>query len=251
MPSKRDVLVLFARDELLAVVDRFGLAPPDRRAKDWLVETVASSKKATLADLLPELSRDRLKDICRALGLDESGREKSVLVERLAGGKTSTSPPPTTNGSASSKSNGGARFATAEPVEVEPGERLTTEKLERYLWSAADILRGSIDSGDYKGFIFGFLFLKRLSDRFDEECDALKANPNADPDDPDEHDFFVPKRARWSESLCRSARPRARRMRSQTKRKLRSPPCSKSSSNPMSRSSIGPRKMACSARCVV
>jgi type I restriction enzyme M protein len=199
MPSKRDVLALFTRDELLAVVDRFDLAPPDRRAKDGLVETVAYSKKATLPDLLPTLSRDRLKDISRALGLDESGREKSVLVERLAGGKTSTSPPTTTNGSTSSKPNGGARATTAEPVEVEPGEKLTTEKLERHLWSAADILRGSIDSGDYKGFIFGFLFLKRLSDRFDEECDALKANPNADPDDPDEHDFFVPKRARWSE----------------------------------------------------
>lgn len=199
MPSKRDVLALLTRDELLAVVDRFDLAPPDRRVKDGLVETVASSKKATLADVLPELSRDRLKDICRVLGLDESGREKSVLVERLAGSKTSTSPPPTTNGSASSKPNGGARAATAEQVEVEPGEKLTTEKLERYLWSAADILRGSIDSGDYKGFIFGFLFLKRLSDRFDEECDALKSQPHTDPDDPDEHDFFVPKRARWSE----------------------------------------------------
>jgi type I restriction enzyme M protein len=43
------------------------------------------------------------------------------------------------------------------------------------------------------------LFLKRLSDRFDEECHALRSQPNADPDGPDEHDFFVPKRARWTE----------------------------------------------------
>lgn len=82
---------------------------------------------------------------------------------------------------------------------METNDKLTTEKLERYLWSAADILRGSIDSSDYKNYIFGLLFLKRLSDRFDEECDALRAKPNADPDDPDEHDFFVPKRARWSQ----------------------------------------------------
>ena len=70
--------------------------------------------------------------------------------------------------------------------------------LRGYLWSAADILRGSIDSSDYKNFIFGLLFLKRLSDRFDEECQALVAGGH-DPEDPDEHDFFVPKRARWSE----------------------------------------------------
>ena len=78
------------------------------------------------------------------------------------------------------------------------GDKLTQAKLEGYLWSAADILRGSIDSSDYKGFIFGMLFLKRLSDRFDEECEALVAD-GIDPEDQDEHQFFVPKRARWSE----------------------------------------------------
>ena len=86
-----------------------------------------------------------------------------------------------------------------EQVDLALGEKLTTDRLERYLWSAADILRGSIDSSDYKSFIFGLLFLKRLSDRFGEECVALRSQPNADPDDPDEHDFFVPMRARWSE----------------------------------------------------
>jgi len=192
MPSKRDVLSLLSRDELLAIVDRFELAPPDRRAKDGLVDTVASSKKATLAEALPDLSRDRLKEMCRALDLDEGGRQKSALVERLVGAKVNGEAAPT------SKLNGSPRTATEE-VEVAPGEKLTTDKLERYLWSAADILRGSIDSSDYKGFIFGMLFLKRLSDRFDEECDALRSQPNADPDDPDEHDFFVPKRSRWSE----------------------------------------------------
>ncbi len=40
MPSKRDVLAPLTRDELLAVVDRFELAPPDRRAKDGLLDTV-------------------------------------------------------------------------------------------------------------------------------------------------------------------------------------------------------------------
>src|SRR5262249_49751265 len=65
-------------------------------------------------------------------------------------------------------------------------------------WSAADILRGSIDSSDYKSYIFGLLFLKRLSDRFDEECEAL-AKEGDDPEDKDNHQFFVPKRARWRE----------------------------------------------------
>ncbi|MEZ4330897.1 MAG: class I SAM-dependent DNA methyltransferase [Myxococcota bacterium] len=86
----------------------------------------------------------------------------------------------------------------AETKAPAPPSSLTRQHLEAYLWAAADILRGSIDSSDYKNFIFGLLFLKRLSDRFEEECEELRAE-GADPEDPDEHQFFVPKRARWSE----------------------------------------------------
>jgi type I restriction enzyme M protein len=193
MPSKRQVLNTLTRNELLDVADRHELVVADRRVRDQLADAAASSCRVVIADVLAELSRDRLKEVCRALDVDDAGKEKAVLVERLVGrnGNGEFMPP--------SRTNGVARVTAAEPVEVSPGEKLTTDKLEQYLWSAADILRGSIDSSDYKGFIFGMLFLKRLSDRFDEECDALRPQPNADPDDPDEHDFFVPKRARWPE----------------------------------------------------
>ena len=46
---------------------------------------------------------------------------------------------------------------------------LTTSELESKLWGAADILRGQIDSSDYKNYIFSMLSLKRLSDRYGEE----------------------------------------------------------------------------------
>jgi type I restriction enzyme M protein len=77
---------------------------------------------------------------------------------------------------------------------------LTPGKLNSHLWAAADILRGSIDSSDYKNYIFGFLFLKRLSDRFEEEAEHLIGkgeNEDVAWADPDEHQFFVPERARW------------------------------------------------------
>ena len=78
--------------------------------------------------------------------------------------------------------------------------KLSVTQLEQYLWSAADILRGSIDSSDYKTYIFGLLFLKRLSDRFEEEAEKLIAEGMSETvawTDPDEHQFFVPDRARW------------------------------------------------------
>lgn len=88
--------------------------------------------------------------------------------------------------------------------------KLTSTELNNYLWGAADILRGSIDSSDYKNYIFGFLFLKRLSDVFEEEAEKIEQReikrgaPQAEArkiawEDPDEHQFFVPKRARWPE----------------------------------------------------
>ena len=48
-------------------------------------------------------------------------------------------------------------------------KRITQAELEGYLWGAANLLRGSIDAGEYKNFIFPLLFLKRLSDVYDEE----------------------------------------------------------------------------------
>ena len=47
------------------------------------LETLAGSRKAGLAAILEDLPRIRLKEICRELGLDDSGREKAVLVARL------------------------------------------------------------------------------------------------------------------------------------------------------------------------
>jgi type I restriction enzyme M protein len=193
MPQKRDVLQHLTRDELLSVVERFELTPKDRRAKDGLIDAIAASKKATLIEILPDLSRDRLKELCRAFDLDDGGREKSALVDRLVGTKT------VEPAAQSKKSNGHATNGAgkvAEEIEVVPGEKLTVDRLERYLWSAADILRGSIDSSDYKNYIFGLLFLKRLSDRFEEECEALIKDGD-DPEDKDNHQFFVPPRARW------------------------------------------------------
>lgn len=80
--------------------------------------------------------------------------------------------------------------------------KLTKDELFNHLWKSADILRGSIDSSDYKVYIFGFLFLKRLSDRFEEETqERIREGVPTDVayNDPDEHEFFVPERARWSE----------------------------------------------------
>lgn len=76
---------------------------------------------------------------------------------------------------------------------------LTLPQLESFLWKSADILRGKIDSSDYKKYIFGLLFYKRMSDVWDEEYAAvMKEYDNEDIAHADyNHRFQVPKDCRW------------------------------------------------------
>lgn len=73
---------------------------------------------------------------------------------------------------------------------------------EEQLWSMADKLRGSMDSGEYKNVVLGLLFLKYVSDAFEERHAELEADEYADEEDRDEYVmdniFWVPKEARWS-----------------------------------------------------
>ena len=79
--------------------------------------------------------------------------------------------------------------------------KVNLETLKSHLWKSADILRGHIDAADYKNYIFGLLFLKRISDVFDEEAEKILSetgDKNLAFEDPDYHDFSVPEKARWN-----------------------------------------------------
>jgi type I restriction enzyme M protein len=80
------------------------------------------------------------------------------------------------------------------------GSKLTLPQLEKFLWKSADILRGKIDSSDYKKYIFGLLFYKRMSDVWDEEYQQVMKEYNdttlaqADYN----HRFQIPEDCKWT-----------------------------------------------------
>ena len=81
-------------------------------------------------------------------------------------------------------------------------ERITQRELEAYLWGAAVVLRGLIDAGDYKQYIFPLVFLKRLSDVYDEEQAAaleVYEGDQALASLPENHRFEIPAGAHWAD----------------------------------------------------
>src|SRR5438876_11036576 len=80
--------------------------------------------------------------------------------------------------------------------------RITQQQLESYLWGAATLLRGLIDAGDYKQFIFPLLFFKRISDIWDEEYQRALEESGGDLDYAafkENHRFQIPSGAHWQD----------------------------------------------------
>jgi type I restriction enzyme M protein len=104
------------------------------------------------------------------------------------------SAPPSANGSAAEQSSAMLGF-------------------EAKLWQAADKLRNNMDAAEYKHVVLGLIFLKYISDAFEEKYAALAADKKsgADPEDPDEYRadniFWVPKDARWSHLQGKAKQP--------------------------------------------
>lgn len=100
---------------------------------------------------------------------------------------------------------------TSDSMEIEPNEKECDKMatinntasigFEQQIWAAADILRGNVDAAEYKHVVLGLIFLKYISDRFEERYQELLAEDD-DVEDKDAYAeknvFFVPQSARWS-----------------------------------------------------
>lgn len=94
-------------------------------------------------------------------------------------------------------------------------EKQQEEAIEKQLWKAADKLRKNIDAAEYKHVVLGLVFLKYISDSFEEHYNRLLSGEGeyagADPEDRDEYQaenvFFVPPMARWSHLLSNAKLP--------------------------------------------
>ena len=197
MPSKRIILAKLTAYELRDSAGQYKLEVDDRRVKDNLVDALARSRKCRIDDILQSLSRDRLKELCRSFELSDAGKRKADLAARLiapAGKPKGEKQPKTAASKTKSEPNG------------------ATTGYEAELWSMANALRGSMDAAEYKHVVLGLLFLKYISDAFEERREAVIAGFGEEAaEDRDEYTaeniFWVPKDARWSKLKDNARQP--------------------------------------------
>ena len=203
--TKQSVLTGLTKKKLATLVQDYEVSIATSKPKDELVAALVRASSPSLRELLESLNRAELKALCVAHDLDTSGREKAVLVARLLGQETNEPAQlelPSEPAKTASNKKASNKKATKQRSKQAAGSTATLG-FEQTLWQAADKLRNNMDAAEYKHVVLGLIFLKYISDAFDDKHKALEKEieAGADPEDPDEYTadniFWVPTEARW------------------------------------------------------
>lgn len=212
--SKSQLLAELSIERLEELAKQFDLQAEKTKAD--LIEAFTRYRRLRTERILDKLTEDELQAIAKALGLNPSPNRQDTITALLGSEPkhkavqlvlTSDDPAP----------------AIAEPTPKKIKQHMPKPKktsptsanigYEAQLWQAADTLRGSMDAAEYKHVTLGLLFLKYISDAFEEkhaELESQKAS-GAEPEDPDEYRaeniFWVPKEARWAYLKAQAIQP--------------------------------------------
>ncbi|MEI8372806.1 MAG: N-6 DNA methylase [Planctomycetota bacterium] len=208
MKIKPAILSIFSRNELKRLVDDLEIANVDRRSVEGMRTALSLSRKITPDVLLPYMAKGQLVEACQLLGHSGKGRREELIGRLQNNGISNATLVPRRN--MSQEVQQGFEFNGRDDQEKprKKAKKLTLLRLESLLFRACDILRGNMDASEFKEYIFGMLFLKRMSDQFDKDRTTLEAEYQAKgmkPDliekqlaNPDKYDFFIPDKGHWS-----------------------------------------------------
>jgi len=193
MTPKQKILDCLTKDFLQEIAADLGFKGMSRLNKGDLVAALSRKRSVNLEDVLNGLTLDDLKTVCRGMDMDETGRRKADLVDRLM------------------QRNGGNKdVAEAEEKPEEIDKPKTPKKtangktngFEQSLWDTANKLRGAVESSEYKHVVLSLIFLKFASDKFEVRRKELIAEGKESYLDMVEfytmkNVFYLPEESRW------------------------------------------------------
>jgi len=169
-PTKRSCIETLKRARLIELASAFDVEVSSRAKHEELVDALVSARSVKLDDVLLTLSRDELKALCDAHGLDRSGRAKAPIVARILGGESDSSPPP---GDAKAPARNGTKRKSKNATAMADDTKNADGNggvlgFENELWSMADQLwtNSALQPAEYSTPILALIFLKYADHRF-------------------------------------------------------------------------------------
>lgn len=173
MTLKTTILDALSRDDLKQIVDDLGIDGVDRRSVEGMRQKLSRTRSVSPEDLLGYLRKDEIKAVCETVGVSCTGR-KQDLIDRLVS-EGVPAKPATNKGNHKAMGDPEVKAVKEPQAAATNGNSLDLPALENWLWDAACTIRGPIDAPKYKNYILPLIFLKRLSDVFDDEVTYLSA----------------------------------------------------------------------------
>ena len=224
MTLKQTILDVMDHDLLKNAVEQLGLADDvDKRRTAAMRTRLSRTRHATPETLIRMLRVADVRRVCEMQGLDTAGRKQTLIEAVLANeSKPQRRARPKRNAASAASGPAAPKAGTVSAEEEErrhktepsgaPRNGVTTG-YETELWAAANALRSNIDAAEYKHVVLGIIFLKYISDAFEERHAQLEAerDKGADPEDADFYIgynvFWVPPEARWQHLQALAKQP--------------------------------------------
>ena len=183
MRLKAVIVENLGREDLRRIVESLGIEGRIGGRRIRCGRQSQACRRATAETLLGCLGKDSLKAVCAAVGVRAAGRREELIERILTGnGQPQTATAKKRERMMSEETAKPETSARLTATEREArgmangnGGKLDVPRLENWLWEAACVIRGPVDAPKFKDYILPLVFLKRLSDVFDDEVRHLAA----------------------------------------------------------------------------
>ena len=163
MKLRPAILSILGRDDLKHIVDDLEIAGVDRRSVEGMRAALGRARRASAADLLWYMQKGQVQEVCEVVGVSTKGK-RDELVERLLNGDQKPEQ------TAKTDTRKGTSLATNGAV----NGQVSQSEINGILWKACDTFRGAVDPSEYKNYILVMLFVKYISDVWQDHYDSLK-----------------------------------------------------------------------------